>query len=110
MMSRAETTSHGPRSRLNGRASTGASRAAPRGMGAGVAARVVPRALATALAVAGLVALSAPAAPTPPAPQAAVVMDASVANDPALRAEAEAWLRRSAPPGAARIAARVPAG
>ena len=37
-------------------------------------------------------------------------MDASVANDPALRAKAETWLRRSAPPGAARIAARVPAG
>jgi hypothetical protein len=125
MMRGTEPNSYRPTGRLNGRAPTGMDRAVPRRTRAG-GALVVPRALAAALALAGLVAFSALAAhgrPAPkvvafsalaahshPAPKVAVVMDASVANDPALRAEAEAWLRRSAPPGAARIAARVPAG
>jgi hypothetical protein len=109
MMDRIGTTSYRAAGCLNDRAPTGANRPAPRRT-RGVAARVVPRALAPALAVAGLVAFSALAAHTHPAQKVAVVMDASVANDPALRADAEAWLRRSAPPGAARIAARVPAG
>jgi anti-sigma factor RsiW len=109
-MNHTETSSYRPAGRLNGRAPTGASRAAPRRLRPSVAARVVPRALATALALAALVAFSALAAHSRPAPKVAVVMDASVAHDPALRAEAETWLRRSAPAGAARIAARVPAG
>jgi len=106
-MSRTEATAYGLRGRLNGRASNGASRAASRRMRPGVAARVVPRALATVLVVAGLAGL---AGHRRPEPNVALVMDASVANDPALRAEAETWLRGAAPPGAARIAARVPAG
>src|SRR4051794_1629301 len=108
MMDRTNSTSYGLGGRLGARAPSGASRAAPGHMRAGVAA--VPRALAAVLAIAGLVAFAAVAAPAHPAPQDAVVMDASVANDPALPAHAEARLRGSAPSGAARIAARVPAG
>jgi len=132
MMNHTEPSSYGSAGRLNGRASTGARgaaarpstgasraaarpstgarRAAARRLRPSVPARVIRRALATALALAALVAFSALAAHSRPAPKVAVVMDASVAHDPALRAEAEAWLGRSAPAGAARIAARVPAG
>src|SRR3954470_6973411 len=110
MMEHVETSSYEAARRVNGRARAGPSRAGSRRARPSVAARLVPRAFATALALAGLVAFSALAAHGRPAPKVAVVMDASVAQDPALRAQAEAWLRRSAPAGAARIAARVPAG
>src|SRR3954468_19323040 len=94
----------------NLRAGGGSSRAAPPPRAGVPPARFVRRVLATALVLAALVALTALATQKPAAGQVAVVMDASVAHDPTLRAQAQAWLRRSAPAGAARIAARVPSG
>src|SRR3954468_18779910 len=94
----------------NLRAGGGSSRAAPPPRAGVPPARFVRRVLATALVLAALVALTALATQKPAAGQVAVVMDASVAHDPTLRAQAQAWLRRSAPAGGARVAARVPAG
>src|SRR4051794_7066651 len=84
----------------NLRAGGGSSRAAPPPRAGVLPARFVRRVLATALALAALVALTALATQKPAAGQVAVVMDASVAHDPTLRAQVQAWLRRSAPAGA----------
>jgi hypothetical protein len=69
------------------------------------------RVMAIAAVLAALVALNALAATASrPSDRVAVVMESSVAHDPARRAAAEAWLRRSGPVGADRIAPRVPTG
>jgi hypothetical protein len=103
MMPRTETTSFGWAGRSGRRAAT-------RGRVANQAA-IIRRIVAAALALAALVTLNALAAtPSRPTARVAVVMDSSVAHDPARRAAAEAWLRRSGPAGAAAIAPRVPTG
>jgi hypothetical protein len=70
--------------------------------------RVAIRIALTAVALAALVALSALASSNDPgAERVAVVMDSSVAHDPARRAAADEWLRTH---GAASVAPRIAAG
>jgi hypothetical protein len=86
------------------------SRSGARG-GFATPATLAGRVMAIAAVLAALVALNALAATASrPSDRVAVVMDSSVAHDPARRAAAEAWLRRSGPVGADRIAPRVPTG
>jgi hypothetical protein len=102
MTARTNTISYGPAGRSARRHARRTRTAAP--------IAIVRRILLVAVALAALATLNALAAPSHDAGRIAVVMDSSVAHDPARLAAAEAWLRRSGPAGAAAVAARVPAG
>jgi hypothetical protein len=69
--------------------------------------RIAGRIAVTAIAVAALVSLSALASSGSPAKRVAVVMDRSVAQDPARRAAAAEWLQAQ---GAANIVPRITNG
>lgn len=70
-------------------------------------ARIATRTALTAAALAALVTLSALASPDSRAQRVGVVMDASVAHDPARRAAADQWLNSH---GAAGVAPRIADG
>src|SRR5215470_16943668 len=101
MMNGTETLSH----RLPGRS---ARRSAGR-LGRAAPVALARRILLVALAVAAVVTLNAISAAGDHAGKTAVVIDSSVAHDPARLAAAQEWLRRSGPAGAAAVAPRVPA-
>jgi hypothetical protein len=102
MMNGTETLSH----RLPG---TSARRGA-RHLGRAAPMAIARRILIVALALAAVVTLNAITAAGDDAGKTAVVIDSSVAHDPARLAAAQEWLRRSDPAGAADVAPRVPAG